>query len=561
MIKVAVNPDKYSAVEEFFELFKTEWSLYDPGESCAVLLTDGSVPPDTEAALCILFSSAELPGGPFSRLASVPDCGFRIIRMPDGTELPLYNAPRLFSGADNALIIENETGMAAAYFETRSGRQFVRVGYDLFDEVARLLSSGQPPENAGYPALDRHIAFLRQSIINAGLPVVEIPPCPPGHDFMVCLTHDVDFVRIRNHGFDNTVRGFIYRAAIGSIQRFAKHRLTLSQVLTNWKAVLSLPLIHLGVCKDFWMEFEHYRRIEGRYRSTFFLIPFRDQSGKKVSDPYPERRAVRYDVTEIGKEVSEMQAGGWEIGLHGIDAWCDGTCARQEKSRILSVTKQSDIGVRMHWLCNDERTVTVLDEAGFEYDSTGGYNETIGFRVGTSQVFRPLHVNHLLEIPLHIQDVALFYPAFLDLDEPTAWKRCMTLLEHQKACGGVVTILWHMRSLSPERLWGGFYKRLLDEGSRANAWFGTARETVDWFRSRRRMRLSTRASPDDQLFIYAGNGNEPDGTDMTIRVYHPEPAAQHPYTDITWYGQPEIKVSIYKKSAVNTRDEVVEVPA
>jgi hypothetical protein len=564
MITVAVHPDKHPAVEEFFELFKTEWSFHDPEGRCDVLLTDDAVPPDTQATLCILFSSAGFPGDQTSRIASTPDCGFRLVQMPDGNELPLYHAARWFSGAEQALITEKETGQTVAYSEVSSGTKIVRVGYDLFDEVAHLLSSGQPPENAGYPTFDRHIAFLRQSILDAGIPVVEIPPCPPGYDFMVCLTHDVDFVRIRNHGLDNTVRGFVYRAVIGSVQRFLKHRLTVRQVLTNWLAVLSLPLVHLGVRKDFWMEFDHYRRIEEPYRSTFFLIPFRDRSGKNVSDAHPERRATRYDVTEIGAEVSKMQSDGWEFGLHGIDAWCDESCARLEKDRIESVTEQPACGVRMHWLCRNAQTEELLDTAGFEFDSTCGYNETIGFRAGTSQVFRPLYVNHLLELPLHIQDVALFYPAFLNLEEPVAWERCMDLLEHQRESGGVVTVLWHMRSLAPERLWDNFYQRLLDEFSLAHAWVGTARQAAGWFRMRREINLSTCRLSDGQLSVQIHSESEPGRAELTLRIYHPgslSPGLQPSFTDITWDGRPEVRIHLKGKKRLNRPEKSVEVPA
>ena len=37
----------------------------------------------------------------------------------------------------------------------------------------------------------------------------------------------------------------------------------------------------------------------------------------------------------------------------------------------------------MHWLLHDANTPSVLDEAGYAYDSTVGYNETIGYRAGT----------------------------------------------------------------------------------------------------------------------------------------------------------------------------------
>ncbi len=49
----------------------------------------------------------------------------------------------------------------------------------------------------------------------------------------------------------------------------------------------------------------------------------------------------------------------------------------------------------------DSATPSILDEAGFSYDSSAGYNETVGYRNGTTQVFRPLGTKTLLELPLH----------------------------------------------------------------------------------------------------------------------------------------------------------------
>ena len=54
------------------------------------------------------------------------------------------------------------------------------------------------------------------------------------------------------------------------------------------------------------------------------------------------------------------------------------------------------------------------------YDSTVGYNETIGYRAGTSQVFKHPDVDHLLELPLHIMDTALFYPSYMNLSDDQA---------------------------------------------------------------------------------------------------------------------------------------------
>ncbi len=103
-------------------------------------------------------------------------------------------------------------------------------------------------------------------------------------------------------------------------------------------------------------------------------------------------------------------AAGCEVGLHGIDAWLDSSKGREELEEIRSLTGNSEIGVRMHWLYYDQQSPVALEKAGAAYDSTIGYNETVGYRAGTTQVYKPLEANRLLELPLHVMDTALFYP-------------------------------------------------------------------------------------------------------------------------------------------------------
>lgn len=558
MIRVAVHPDRYGAVAEFFELFKTAWGPHDAAVPCTVLLTDGSALPDVQADLTILFSPEPQPNDPPSsgaQTSSVEGCRVQIV---NGKELPVYTSCRFFHDADEPLITDS-SGRVLACKQIVNGRKMIRVGYDLFDEAAYLLSTGQPAGNADIPALDRQIAFVRRCVLDAGIPVVELPPCPPGVPYMVCLTHDVDFTGIRAYGFGRTVQGFAKRALIGSWKRLRNGSLSRVGLLKNYAAVLAVPLIHLRLIKDFWMQFDAYRRMEEPNRSTFFLIPFKNRPGEQVPEAYPKRRATRYDVEDVRDEVRKLTEDGWEMGLHGIDAWRDAECGRTEKERVDSVLGQNTAGVRMHWLCRNSQTDQLLDQAGFDYDSTFGYNETVGFRAGTSQVFRPLQTRHLLEVPLHIQDVALFYPAFLDLDEKTAWKRCEAVMEQCRAHSGVVTVLWHMRSLAPERLWGGFYRRLLNRFREDGAWIGTAAETVAWFRKRRELRMVQHIASDGERIIrFKGNPGSP----MTVRVYQPVPfsrPAEPAFTETVREGQSELRTGFYAEPEVGSAMEMKAV--
>ena len=105
-------------------------------------------------------------------------------------------------------------------------------------------------------------------------------------------------------------------------------------------------------------------------------------------------------------------------------------------------------------------------------------------------MFRPLGAQTLLELPLHIQDGALFYPQRLDLSEREAESRCDALIGNARKLGGVLTLLWHDRSHAPERFWGDFYAGLVLRLRSLGGWFGTGSQVATWFRNRRKVRLS-----------------------------------------------------------------------
>jgi hypothetical protein len=288
-----------------------------------------------------------------------------------------------------------------------------RIGYNLFAEVRTLLTAGQPVANAAMPALDLHIALLRDLIVAGGVSLVEIPPVPDGYRFIACLTHDVDHPSIRLHRLDHTMFGFLYRAVFGSLLDMVQGRMPFRNLLRNWAAAVKLPFVHMGIANDFWLEFDGYAKLEKGLRSSFFVIPFKDRPGQTAKGSAPSRRASRYGVQQITEPIHALMSAGCEIGLHGIDAWLDDCKAREELGEIRRFTGARDIGVRMHWLYFGEQSQGILDKAGAAYDSTVGFNETVGYRAGTAQVYKPLDAVRLLELPLHIMDTALFYPGHI----------------------------------------------------------------------------------------------------------------------------------------------------
>ena len=230
-------------------------------------------------------------------------------------------------------------------------RTTIRLGYDLFEEVHRLISIGQTVDHAAVPTLDLHTGMLRQWIIEAGIPLLEVAAAPASHRFFVCLTHDIDFVGIRRHKLDHTMWGFLHRSTVTAIRNVVRGRLSVKRLLKTWRAVASLPFVYLGWAKDFWSPFEWYLQVERNLPATYYLIPFKRRDGDSVGGRATVRRGTAYDVTDpdLRAWVARLLEEGCEVGVHGIDAWHSVDSGRAELARVAAVTGQSRTGVRMHW--------------------------------------------------------------------------------------------------------------------------------------------------------------------------------------------------------------------
>jgi hypothetical protein len=196
-------------------------------------------------------------------------------------------------------------------------------------------------------------------------------------------------------------------------------------------------------------------------------------------------------------------------------------------SRLTKVTGQERVGIRMHWLYFADTSPRHLEHAGFDYDSSCGYNDAVGYRAGTSQVYRLPGTRQLMELPLTIMDSAMFFSDRMGLSRDEGLARCRAIVANASRDGGTVVVNWHDRSLVPERQWGHAYAELIDEvrgGHRP--WFAKAAEAVDWFRWRRSIAfaadrtgaVTTAAAPTQRPLPGA-----------TLRVYRPglERAEEH----------------------------------
>lgn len=534
MIGVVTRAEERDVAREFFELFKTPWEFSRAHERYEVVIDDGAAVNHHPAKLVIIYGSQatafdhdrkNLPGPP--RQVTTLSC--------NGDRIPVYGRCVTFpsDGTSPHLILE-DTGESVVSVTRSDGSIFIRIGYDLFWEIGFLLTTGQPPAHAGIPTLERHIAFLRDCIVGSGIPLVEIPPIPEGYRFIVCLTHDVDHPSIRLHRFDHTMFGFLYRAVVGSLLGVCMRRTRAETLRRNLTAVLLLPFVHLGWARDFWSGFDQYLEIEKGLGTTFFVIPVRNHPGRTVDGEAPRMRASSYGVSDIADQLNTVVAAGGEVALHGIDAWVDSASGSEERALVSRVTGTSTAGARMHWLFWDERAPERLEEAGFSYDSTVGYNNTVGFRAGTTQAFTPITARRLLEMPLTVMDTALFYPSYLNLTQDAATHTVGPLVDEVERHGGAFTINWHDRSLGPERLWGAFYRELVDDLKLRAAWFPTMAHAAAWFRRRRSAVFTSVRWDDDSVHITASANCHEDLPGLRLRVHRPGPANDERFIDVSF---------------------------
>jgi len=373
---------------------------------------------------------------------------------------------------------------------------------DIFKKVSNLLNHGI--EHNREPLCEMYLDDLRKKL-KQFTTLVEIPPIPWGYAYMVALTHDVDITSVRERSWPSV--GYAVYNCFSNLDFINGIKIFLAKTKTHKKSFAKDP----WNCFDEWMRNEN----ELGVKSSFYFIPFKDVAGIDA----PKIREAKYDLDK--GLIRRLVEGRWEVGVHGIDNWKDVKRGEEELQRISKLTN-SKTGTRIHWLFFDKETWKRLDEAGYYYDTSFGYNNDVGFRAGTLQVYKPRDVKNLVELPLNIQDGSLFRRKYLNLSEDEAKKRCDEIFDSAKKYGGVVTLLWHQISLAAPHNWGDFYRYLVEKGLKEGAWVTRAIDVVDWFKMRRDVKLEYLREGNKLKIMLKGLELREDLPKMRLRI-HVEP--------------------------------------
>ena len=196
--------------------------------------------------------------------------------------------------------------------------------------------------------------------------------------------------------------------------------------------------------------------------------------------------------------LAQVCAIGHEIGLHGSFATLDHPEAfRDQRQRLEGITGPPVRGIRQHYVrINPGVTEHAMAGAGFSYDTTYGFPDRNGFRLGIADVVqrwddsakKPIAID---EVPFTWMDRAL--SKYRGIEDPAAWsKDALELATTARAVGGLWVGLWHP-NLTPAlgfpdapRAYGATVAGVLAESP-----FVAPLDTiVQWCRARRAVRAS-----------------------------------------------------------------------
>ncbi|NNE35823.1 MAG: hypothetical protein HKN13_11325, partial [Rhodothermales bacterium] len=160
-------------------------------------------------------------------------------------------------------------------------------------------------------------------------------------------------------------------------------------------------------------------------------------------------------------QLRHLAEDGWEIGLHASIA-CRSEPGRFElERRILAEAVGSPVrGLRHHYWALDstrpEATLRAHAEAGFEYDSSLGFNDAPAFRRGVAFPFNPIDPHRMealpiLQIPPTVMDGGIFFNVSNQAEGEFELRRH---IDQVIAVGGAVVFNWHLEQQNPGRLMG-----------------------------------------------------------------------------------------------------------
>jgi peptidoglycan/xylan/chitin deacetylase (PgdA/CDA1 family) len=389
---------------------------------------------------------------------------------PIGQPVVLERNNGTVSISRNLLALAGSVAGALAEQESTEEDQHQRVP----SSVNAMVAAGATQS----PWLDAVARSLREAVVSrsAGHVVRTIAPWPDGHRWAAAFTHDLD-----------VVRGWPLFSGLRLLELVGKGEMV--QALRAGGSALVSALrdpIGQGVREILDVEREH------AIVSTWFII-----AGKPSIAAF-RRGDVTYSVeaTATRRILSSILQGGHEIGMHGSFAtFVSAESMVEEKARLQRVTGTTVTGIRQHFLrMRPGITPRAMVQAGFHYDSTFGYPDRNGFRLGVTSVVPVWDAKNgkaleLDEAPLSWMDRAL--SKYQRIESPSRWvDEGLDLARAAENHEGLWVGLWHPNLTGPLGFPGApaEFRRMVETVQARRPCIDSLHNLVRWRKARRSLR-------------------------------------------------------------------------
>jgi hypothetical protein len=379
----------------------------------------------------------------------------------------------------------------------RVARAGLQLAWDIATAAAEIQSTardrfGRVPAAANAlvaaglerePIVSQAATALRRAAARAAgrRPLRVAAPWPDGRRWAVALTHDLDVVALWP---------LFTALRLVELGRKGHWRLVARAAGQALRSVGRAP-VEQGTAAL--LAAERARSI----RSTWFVLcgtptPQTFLSGDLTYRP--ESAAARRILSAV---AAEQHA----IGLHGsFETLTRPNRFAEQRRRLQDITDQGVDGVRQHFLRFDPaRTPHAMTDAGFRYDSTVGFADRNGFRIGMADVVRSDET--LDEVPFAWMDRAL--SKYRGVENPDAWiDDALSLAQGCRDVEGLWVGVWHPNLTDALGFPGApaAYERLLDGLLADQPFVGTLDAIVQWRAKRRQLQIE-RLAEDGRLAL------------------------------------------------------------
>lgn len=314
-----------------------------------------------------------------------------------------------------------------------------------------------------------------------------IDPWPGGRQWAVALTHDLDVVQWWPAFTSLRLLELIRRGELARALGVVKAAMASGGRHVVWHGIRSV------------LDAE----TESHVRSTWFVLcgtpTFATaRAGDLTYSP---------ESSQTRRILNVIAGGGHEIGLHGSFATSDDHALfLAQRSRLESLVDPV-VGVRQHYLrMRAGTTPRGMAKGGFRYDSTFGFADRNGFRLGTADVLplwdadagAPMKID---EAPFTWMDRAL--SKYRGVEDPVQWiDDALELADTCRSVNGLWVGIWHP-NLTPALGFPGApqaYRRLVASLVQREPYIAPLRELVAWRRARRSAR-ATAVRPDGRIVV------------------------------------------------------------